>query len=256
MLSGKSPTQTSSQEDSFKQLEKISTDKQIRETKSGTWATGHGINEELEKLLGDRVHIVHPDTSSISSPASCDVNSSFEGAINYAKMIGGYCVNEELIANGFIHMDGGELKKPVVMVINTDTAVVKDEKDANSINLPQLQLPNNPSLPDAFTRSSTGEDWPEWKFKALEHDMEIQGKVLLLLDGFDEIKDVTSVQRFNDRLSKTCSKTNIIITTRTYAANKLISPAQPLGYYLTLKEYNEEQHGSAGAFEQKFTVLT
>ncbi|WP_039459383.1 NACHT domain-containing protein [Candidatus Jidaibacter acanthamoebae] len=133
-----------------------------------------------------------------------------------------FCLNQR-----YIWQRSKELKEPFCVI---------------RINLPQLQLPNTPLLPDAFTRSSTVEDWPEWKFKALEHDMEIQGKVLLLLDGFDEIKDVTSVQRFNDWLSKTCSKTNIIITTRPYAANKLISPAQPLGYYLTLKEYNEEQH--------------
>lgn len=97
--------------------------------KSDEWATGHGINKALNQILGNRVHIIHPDQSSIYSPASSNKENALEGAINYAKIIGGFFSGEDLIANGLIHQDGGSLKKPIIMIINTTTIEVSSSTD-------------------------------------------------------------------------------------------------------------------------------
>ncbi|WP_039459467.1 hypothetical protein [Candidatus Jidaibacter acanthamoebae] len=97
--------------------------------KSDDWATGHGINNALNQILGDWVHIIHPDQSSIYSPASSKQDNALEGAINYAKNIGGFYSDKDLIANGLIHQDGGDLKKPIIMIINTSTIEVSSETD-------------------------------------------------------------------------------------------------------------------------------
>ncbi|MBA8667947.1 hypothetical protein H1Q59_08615, partial [Holosporaceae bacterium 'Namur'] len=101
---------------------------QVKE--SDDWATGHGINNALNQILGDRVHIIHPDLSSLHSPASSDQDNALEGAINYAKNIGGFYSGKNLITNGLIHQDGGSLKKPIIMIINTSTIEVSSPTDA------------------------------------------------------------------------------------------------------------------------------
>ena len=97
-------------------------------------ASGYGINQVLESLLGNRVHIIDPASSSISSPASPNRRNAMDGAVNYAKMIGGFVIvnNGEEIRNGFINIDGGVLTKPIVMVINTDPVEVISNQDANA----------------------------------------------------------------------------------------------------------------------------
>lgn len=102
----------------------------VKPTNSNNWATGSGIYQALEQVLGDDVHIIHPDTSSIHSPASTDADNALEGAIAYAKMIGGYVVDGEYVSNGLVAQDGGVLKKPIVMVVNTDTVEALSATDA------------------------------------------------------------------------------------------------------------------------------
>lgn len=101
-------------------------------TSSETWATGHGINEFLGQLFQDQVHIIHPDSSSIHSPVASDQRNALEGAVNYAKMIGGYVVNDEAVANGFKGQDGGNITRPIIMVINTHSAQAKSGADASA----------------------------------------------------------------------------------------------------------------------------
>jgi hypothetical protein len=112
------------------------------------------------------------------------------------------------------------------------------------INLPRLKFKKiDPSLMSAFTQVSTDCDWQDWQLQALSLDMEKQGLVKLLLDGFDEIKDKEDINRFNSWLSKLPASVDVIITTRPYAANKVALPEmRSLDNYLTLKTYNEQQH--------------
>ncbi|AIF82043.1 hypothetical protein I862_07445 [endosymbiont of Acanthamoeba sp. UWC8] len=84
--------------------------------KSNDWATGHGINNALNQILGDWAHIINPDQSSIYPPASSDQDNALEGAINYAKNIGRFYSGKDLITNGLIHRDGGSLKKTINML--------------------------------------------------------------------------------------------------------------------------------------------
>ncbi|WP_039459399.1 hypothetical protein [Candidatus Jidaibacter acanthamoebae] len=49
--------------------------------KSDDWATGHSINNALNQIIGDWVHIIHPDQSSIYFPASSEQDNALEGAI-------------------------------------------------------------------------------------------------------------------------------------------------------------------------------
>jgi len=109
------------------------------------------------------------------------------------------------------------------------------------INLPQVKLSEQPSLCDIFTISSTSEDWTEWKLKALQYDMQKPGRVFLFLDGFDEIKDEETVQALNRWLSKLPDTVSVLITTRPYAANRIIPNSSEL-CCMTLREYNETQY--------------
>ncbi|ACE05906.1 hypothetical protein Aasi_0501 [Candidatus Amoebophilus asiaticus 5a2] len=109
------------------------------------------------------------------------------------------------------------------------------------INLPQLELRQQPSFLDAFTKRATSEDWPDWKLKALQYDMQTAGRVFLLLDGFDEIKDERTVQLLNNWISNLSDTVSVLITTRPYAANKIM-PNNAMLRCMTLREYNEVQH--------------
>lgn len=91
-------------------------------TEENSWATGHGINQTLIELLGDTVHVIHPDTSSVFSLASDDKKNAIQGSINYTKII-----------EGFIQNDGGELRKPIVMVINTEFISIDSSINATAI---------------------------------------------------------------------------------------------------------------------------
>ena len=72
---------------------------------SNNWATGQGIYECLTIIFGDEFHVIHPDLSSIYSPAS---DNDIFGAMNYIKEI------EECI-----RIDGGDLQKPIISIWNT-----------------------------------------------------------------------------------------------------------------------------------------
>lgn len=94
-----------------------------------TWATSFGINQALEHRLKYKgeylVHIINTELSSVES-----LVSSEEGAINYVEKIVGYQDSDgEMHETGYIHKDGGVLKKPVVMIVNTNVAVATSKLD-------------------------------------------------------------------------------------------------------------------------------
>ena len=86
-----------------------------------TYATSDGIFAALINELGDSAHLLNPELCSISNflDARSDEIQQYQAVINYAKAMNGYVVGEEKIANGFIQADGGELKKPIVAILNT-----------------------------------------------------------------------------------------------------------------------------------------
>lgn len=111
------------------------------------------------------------------------------------------------------------------------------------IRLPDLQFSSdNPDLSDAFQLKSTGFEWEKWHLEALLFDMQIENKVRLLLDGLDEIKELKKLERFNKWLSKVPTNTSITITTRPYAANKILKPPKRnLDFFIRLKDFDEIQ---------------
>lgn len=123
-------------------------------SKSGSWASGYGINNGLREALGTAVHIIDPATSSVASLASDNHYEAIEGTVNYIKMISGYSTNGQAIKNGFIHADGGVLKKPVVMVWNNASVKVKSEDDAEAVGGSHWQtcimLPKNYITPFGY----------------------------------------------------------------------------------------------------------
>jgi hypothetical protein len=112
------------------------------------------------------------------------------------------------------------------------------------VNLPRLSFKDSdPDVMSAFTKYSTDFDWPSWQIQALEADMKKYGMVRLLLDGLDEVKDEKDVAKFNNWIRKIPKSVDIILTTRPYAAHKVILPkSRTVDNYLTLKPYTENQH--------------
>jgi len=115
-------------EDLFPILTNI-TDTKYATKECDTWATSFGINQELEHWLKyegeDLAHIINTELSSVETPVSSE-----EGAINYAKKIVGHQDNDgEMRETGYVHKDGGALKKPVVMIVNTNVAVAASNLD-------------------------------------------------------------------------------------------------------------------------------
>ena len=98
-------------------ITKLNSLDQQEETCSNVWATGHGINQELEEIFGEEAHIIHPNLSSIHSPTS----QGIDGVANYIKEI------QEIIRT-----DGGELKKPIIAIWNTGS--IRQKEGAVNLN--------------------------------------------------------------------------------------------------------------------------
>jgi uncharacterized protein YehS (DUF1456 family) len=105
------------------------------------------------------------------------------------------------------------------------------------ISLPKLQfnIDGDPIL-TALTNINY-----EWQYKTFIEDSLIQGRVLIILDGFDEIKDIRIVSLINNWIKSLPRTVSLLITTREYAANKLvILPEQSVTFY-KLDKYTEDQ---------------
>ncbi|MFN7094944.1 MAG: hypothetical protein ACK4M7_06240, partial [Burkholderiales bacterium] len=87
------------------------TTQDIKSTVSNSWSTGEEINQVLDHILQDRVHLLHPNLFSIDSPADSNQTSARDGAVNYVEAI-----------QERINKDDGNLRKPIIAIINTQSA--------------------------------------------------------------------------------------------------------------------------------------
>lgn len=99
---------------------------------SRTWATSDGIARTLNQELGNTAYIVHPELGSIHSIFDSNEAISTEAAVNFAKELVGYSLDEkgQAISNGIIS-DQKAFTKPVVAILNA-TGVKGKKKKASS----------------------------------------------------------------------------------------------------------------------------
>jgi len=90
---------------------------------SSGWGTDEGVEQELRQYLNDVAHIIPPALSSKESPLEpISATIRDEGLMKYGEQIAGYIGGDgEHHRNGILYRDDGELKKPIVMIINTHT---------------------------------------------------------------------------------------------------------------------------------------
>jgi hypothetical protein len=180
-------------------LSKIHGSSAVAQRQSNNWATGYGINQALNKYIGNYVHIIHPDASSVESPA--DPKKALEGAVAYAKMISGYYVDNKLINKGAIIKNVGVgLDKPVVMIWNTMSVKVSDSQAATTTGGSHWQtcviIPKNYKTP---TGKQIGNANPKVFFiDSLNEGAELPGSFKYLLTkghthtfGSDDKRDYT-----------------------------------------------------------------
>lgn len=82
----------------------------------------------------------------------------------------------------------------------------------------------------------------EWQKVAWEKDTKVPGRIFIILDGFDEIKNIETIKLINQWISTIPASISLLITTREYAANKLVLPTDRNSTFYKLTEYTEEQH--------------
>ena len=81
----------------------------------------------------------------------------------------------------------------------------------------------------------------EWQRVAWENDTKVPGRVFIILDGFDEIKNIETVKLINQWISTIPGTISLLITTRESAANKLVLPTDRNSTFYKLTVYTEEQ---------------
>lgn len=112
------------------------------------------------------------------------------------------------------------------------------------VNLPDVSFTateNTQNLTQHILTSATDEAWPAWKLAAFSRDM-AKGRVLLLLDGLDELKDPRQVSALNTWVQELSQGVHLIIGTRPYAMQKFRMPeGRSLDTCITLEKYNSEQ---------------
>ena len=64
---------------------------------------------------------------------------------------------------------------------------------------------------DLFNKKTTCLDWHKWQLEALENDANIENRVTLLLDGFDEIKDPVIIEKLGKWIKKLDKETKLLI---------------------------------------------
>lgn len=81
----------------------------------------------------------------------------------------------------------------------------------------------------------------EWQRVAWERDTKVPGRICMVLDGVDEIKNIEIVKLINQWISTIPASISLLITTREYAANKLLLPTEQNSTFYKLTEYTEKQ---------------
>jgi hypothetical protein len=85
----------------------------------------------------------------------------------------------------------------------------------------------------------------DWQKDAWEKDytcqISEQSRVMLILDGYDEIKNSESLRLINGWISKIPSNISVLITTREYAANNLTLPDGKKSEFYKLAQYDKEE---------------
>ena len=104
------------------------------------------------------------------------------------------------------------------------------------IPLPKLNFDNGKPILAPFTNTNY-----KWQYEAFQLDLEKKGAVLIILDGFDEIKDVKIIDYINNWIKGISQDVSLLVTTRQYAANKLILPLKQNTVFYKLIKYTEEQ---------------
>ncbi|MSO14598.1 hypothetical protein [Rickettsiales endosymbiont of Trichoplax sp. H2] len=109
------------------------------------------------------------------------------------------------------------------------------------VNLANLEF-NGDTLKDLFNMRTTSVAWPDWQLETFTYDMGISGMIKILLDGFDEIKDVSIIQELGIWMSTLPREVNLVLTTRPYAAHNIPMPDnRDLDLFLTLNQYTDEE---------------
>ncbi len=132
------------------------------------------------------------------------------------------------------------------LCLNVRAKWLQDENDISlviKVNLPRVDFTKlSDDFTSIFNKKSTDVEWTAWQIDALKHDIRAGKKILILADGFDEIKNQENVKKFDKWLESLPRSLSLLITTRSYAASKINPPSQfSLGRYVTLKEYDEDQ---------------
>jgi hypothetical protein len=111
------------------------------------------------------------------------------------------------------------------------------------LNLAHLEFQGSKAtIGELFNKKMSGVDWPDWQLAAVMHDIAISGKVKIFLDGFDEIKDVTVIQKLGVWMSTLPKETQLVLATRPYAAHNVPMPHnRNLDLFLTLNEYSDDE---------------
>lgn len=121
------------------------------------------------------------------------------------------------------------------------------------VNLPKVDVQKiSDNFTSVFDKSSTDFAWSDWQFMALKHDLQSGKRVLIIADGFDEIKNVEAQEKINQWLDTIPLNAGLVINTRPYAASKIIIPGgRELKSVFTFSEYTEEQKRE---YVEKFLV--
>ncbi|CAF0744325.1 unnamed protein product [Brachionus calyciflorus] len=107
------------------------------------------------------------------------------------------------------------------------------------ITLSELKFENGNPILDPFLKMKNTH--MKWEKKAYEKDKKENGRVLFILDGFDEVKDIDNVKFIKEWISQIPKEISVLITTRDYAANELSRLTDRTRVFYKLAEYTEEQ---------------
>jgi ankyrin repeat protein len=100
---------------------------------STAWATDGGINAVMCHYLDDSVHYMQAALTSVSCLFDNNIHKVNESIKNIIERIAGfYTVDGKYSDSGFIYEDNGDLKKPIIIIINTTSDIARSDQDVNA----------------------------------------------------------------------------------------------------------------------------